>query len=205
MRGFIQHKHPRVAPLPHVSQPNKRHTTTKTKTTAKIPINSLSTQPKRANPITNTHPNPDAPLPPKQNSPQKSQLTLYPHVPTAPPRCGRAPQPRRHTTPKTKHSVKIPINSLSTRPNRATPIADAHPNHDAPTHQKKNDAIHAPIPAIYNTVSINLAPSLRTHKRTKTNYKPQSTGLIRVFISPLHDIHHSNPEPDFSQKRIAPP
>ena len=35
----------------------------------------------------------------------------------------------------------------------------------------------APVPAIYNTVSINLAPSLRTHKRTKTNYKLQSNNL----------------------------
>ena len=169
------------------------------------------------------------------------------------------PNPINATLPQTKHSVKIPINSLSTRPNRAPPSRTrtptptpqpirkkrrhtrAHsipfpltdqseqiinlghnppiktlyttnyphiPNEPAPLRTRPPQPRRhtpAPIPAIYNTVSINLAPSLRTHKRTKTNYKLQSTGLIRVFIPPLHDIHHSNPEPDFSQKRIAPP
>lgn len=118
----------------------------------------------------------------------------------------RVPQPnRRHTTTKTKTTAKIPINSLSTRSKGANPITNTRPNPDAHPIRKKRRHTPAPIPTICNTISINLAPSLRTHKRTKTNYKLQSTGLIRVFIPPLHDIHHSNPEPDFSQKRIAPP
>ena len=110
------------------------------------------------------------------------------------------PNPIDATLPQTKHATNYPH-----VPNTPTPLRTRTPTLTPHPIRKKRRHTPAPIPTICNTISINPAPSLRTHKRTKTNYKPQSTGLILVFISPLNDIHHSNPEPDFSQKRIAPP
>ena len=170
-------------------------TTTKTKLAAKIPINSLSTRFKRANPIANTHPNHDAPPHQKKNNAihphpfpqftipfpltdQSEQIinlghnppiktlsaTNYPHVPNTPPRCGRAPHPRRpipseknnaiHPRPFPQFTISFPLTDQSeqiinlghnppiktlsaTNFKRANPIANTHPKPDTPSHQKK--------------------------------------------------------------------
>ncbi len=64
------------------------------------------------------------------------------------------------------------------------------PRHPIPS-EKKQRHTSAPVSAIYNTVSINLAPSLRTHKRTKTNYKLQSTAIPNQIFHKKESPRHN--------------
>ena len=87
------------------------------------------------------------------------------------------PNPIDATLPQTKHATNYPRN-----PNAPTPLRTrTQPRCPTPSGKKRR---HTPahIPAIYNIVSVNLAPSLRTHKRTKQITNRNQPALFGYFF-----------------------